>query len=478
MSFKPTPKNEVGRYSNLLPDIVNDILYEAKIKLVSTGKILSTLDEFHDSILNPCSRHFCEDELCLITRDLSKKEFLLWSDEEVEYYYPYIKIDNNITKPTRLNCNDSKYYHCVSCNVLIYQSWAEILLDKISRDGRTIYCINCLRSNSTACWNCQRVISALPIQGPWKVLAKIGKFNHYLCTDCHDSLKECTNCLSRYYESWEIDGECPFCMSEVIKEYNYKPTPVFNGGDSRTYYGFELEVEMKRGFEKTRELIASRFYKDVREIAYLKKDSSLESGFEIVTHPGTFDYWHNPDNALINPLKKLTGTCESFSSDSTGIHVHVSKTAFKHKFHIAKFVSFFYKHAYFSSLIAERYQVTQAPFDIVLQQTGILNLLLNDDVRDRHTAINLWGAGAPPSTCKTIEIRLFKGNMKWSRILKNIEFVDSVLCFTDDKITGKSQAELNEWTDKASLPKYKEFVLGSKRYPNLEEFIAKTEKRG
>lgn len=67
---------------------------------------------------------------------------------------------------------------------------------------------------------------------------------------------------------------------------------------------------------------------DEEDRLYIKNDSSIEDGFELVTHPMTLDYhinvmpWQNIMKCLINMgyMSHKTSTC--------GLHCHINRTAF------------------------------------------------------------------------------------------------------------------------------------------------------
>lgn len=102
--------------------------------------------------------------------------------------------------------------------------------------------------------------------------------------NCCDSCGECYY----YYENWE---ECCDNNRENpnLHRWDYKPAPVFLGGaeEYNTFFGVEIEYH---DFPD---------YIDNDSRYYLKEDSSLENGAEIVTHPFTRKrYQENKDKFI------------------------------------------------------------------------------------------------------------------------------------------------------------------------------------
>lgn len=346
----------------------------------------------------------------------------------------------------------------------------------------TTACPSCIRTSLAYCWLCNASISRHPYASSTETATINGdEFN--FCHPCYtERLSTCSNCHSTIFKEWISDEGCALCAREVIHEYTFKPEPVFYRHSSdldspSTFYGIELEVEMKSGLETTTDIVASRFFKDIKSIAYLKKDSSLISGFEIVSHPGTISWWQNKDNPLFTPIAKLSHTCESYWRETCGLHVHVSRAAFYNQLHLAKFVRFFYNNPLLSSFIAERHQKYQAPFADTLNNF-IVDVLNGKKGLDRHTAINLFtNPNNSISEQNTVEIRIFKGNMKRERILKNIEFVDAVLHFTLDHASGGvtaafSVTSINDLNSVLTAERFKEYIsINTDKWPNLWAYI-------
>src|SRR4051794_23119934 len=126
-------------------------------------------------------------------------------------------------------------------------------------------------------------------------------------TGCHTSDCDCYDCRD------DDDDDC----GGLVRYASYRPEPVFHG-TGPLFLGPEIEIETpyQRGDECAR-LACSM----LGELGYLKDDGSLHGGFEIVTHPMSYQWAmaHFPWQMLTR-LDELG--CETPSN--TGIHVHVS----------------------------------------------------------------------------------------------------------------------------------------------------------
>lgn len=125
---------------------------------------------------------------------------------------------------------------------------------------------------------------------------------------------------------------CPLCWLDrnvsrrrretafQIHRYSYKPEPKFIG-KGRIFYGAELEYHDVR-CKKILNMFKNNENDDIAERIYLKRDSSLRHGVEIVTHPMTLDAWRD------GWLERLVAELDKASPyrKGGGLHVHVTRT--------------------------------------------------------------------------------------------------------------------------------------------------------
>ena len=138
-----------------------------------------------------------------------------------------------------------------------------------------------------------------------------------ICENCSDNYGVCDECENIFpideleYYSHRDANLCADCirnieedMSDLVNDYSYKPSPIFKS--EKTY-------------------IAAKYLTDTYgEKLYLKHDSSLSHGFEIVSHPCSADYhisqfgW----NDILNICK--SHSLLSHNTTTCGLHIHIS----------------------------------------------------------------------------------------------------------------------------------------------------------
>lgn len=270
---------------------------------------------------------------------------------------------------------------------------------------------------------------------------------------CEDSL-----CYESDVYYWESDGEYHFEPEEnsrLIHSYSYKPNPEFfklSFENNRIpFFGIELEVERKSSSDISHdemvELIDDGMY-------YFKSDGSLNDGFEIVTHPLSFNYIHNSQDIFKNMLQQLQKNgYNSYDANTCGMHIHISKNAFS-TWHFYRFLKFFVENKEFIVSISQR------KLD-KLQKWANIEENTNDELiykakkkfgnSSRYVAINL-------SNSHTIEIRIFRGTLNFNSFMKNIEFVHALYSYT---------MESNECT----MDGLKKYLATTCEYPNFKKFL-------
>ena len=231
--------------------------------------------------------------------------------------------------------------------------------------------------------------------------------------------------------------------SELYKKFEYSTNVIDIVGWKRpreevideTLYGIELEVSTDYP-EKT--LIDS--FPEI--FALVKKDSSITGSKsnmgEIVTIPTTLRQHKKMWASFFKNLNEDMFDC--MDKHNNGMHVHIDREAFdKDTMHLKKFCWFFGNPANHKFLfdISERTQDSQQKYAKFITAPGISkptgtvkkgNLSFVNAERahrqsDKNTALNL-GKSA------TVEVRLFKGIVSFASIVKNLEFVDSLMEFT------------------------------------------------
>lgn len=358
--------------------------------------------------------------------------YYLCSDCQDKYY--------NIN--TRMECNDCGMDNAV-CR-----------MNRI--DGKNV-CNNCVTRNYFVCEHCEeRCRRDRNNDGPFT--------RHDGCNICYSCFEDyyfsCSSCGNVYHNddcrSTDYDVYCESCYEEeddssLIKDYSYKPHSPSFFGTGKLFFGCELEVNVSSNYtldDKASEVI-DLLNDDGNDHVYLKSDSSIGRGFEIVTHPHSYDeirkLW------LEKWSENLRGIT-SHHSGRCGFHVHVSRKAFT-SMHIQKLVVFINapENANLVRTVAQR---DCSGWGRIKHDKSIGHCGYS---YDRYEAINLMNH-------HTIEFRIFRGNARKNRILKNIEFVKASIDFTRDR----SYRDL-------SADRFIEFVQKNKKeFKYLHEYLSTT----
>jgi len=277
----------------------------------------------------------------------------------------------------------------------------------------------------------------------------------YLCNSCYECDIECSDCGMDYLESDGHNCDDPHEEdngSRYIHSYGYKPSPRFFG-DTLYHLGLELEVEAKDGDYNWG---AEYVYNQVHDRAYLKYDGSLRNGFEIVSHPHSLEEfqkefpWH-----ILDELK--TNGFRSWNTRTCGIHVHVSRRAFKRgswiqeEAHQIKFMKLIYDNQRQVQRLAGR-ESSYAKFDD--KGKIVQKVKAGYQTSGRYSAINT-------ENDSTIEVRVFRGTLRKERVLSALEFVHAAVEYTRNLKMVASEKPLS-WI------KFIGYVSdNSKQYPNL-----------
>jgi len=209
-------------------------------------------------------------------------------------------------------------------------------------------CSSCLERETLLCEHCGIRI--------WR-RGDCGSSECHLCEDCFEEhyvrCEHCRHIIRQDEACYHRNSDVAYCEdcfeeeSDPIEEYNYKPDPIFYG-DGMRYLGVELEIDGggEEGY-KAEQLLEIGNSAD--EHIYIKHDGSLNSGFEIVTHPMTLTY--HKEQMPWQPLMRRAASLGYLSHNATtcGLHIHVSREAFgeteaEQDAPIARILYFFERH--------------------------------------------------------------------------------------------------------------------------------------
>lgn len=327
-------------------------------------------------------------------------------------------------------------------------------------DYDTIYgepiCEDCVDRYTTVCDRCEEIVWDDDIHNDESTCLCHHCFENYY-TRC----EECDSIIQND-DAYEYD-DCYYChecyqnirRKASIHEYGYKPTPVFYG-DSNRYFGVELEID---GAGKDDD-----YAEEILDIAnsgddciYIKSDSSLDDGMEIVTHPMSLEY--HKDFCWCSVMKKAVYLgYRSHQTSTCGLHIHVnrdslgldrdeqdeviSRILYFVELHWNEMLKFSRRSEYAMNRWAARYGYENSPKAIMDKAKKNYG---------RYVAINLCNY-------QTIEFRLFRGTLKYNTLIATLELVNKIcelaVLMDDDEISKLSWSEFAAGIKETELIQY------------------------
>ena len=243
--------------------------------------------------------------------------------------------------------------------------------------------------------------------------------------------------------------------SATINSYSFRPSMKFcslsNENKNAPFFGIELEVERKNSNGLKHKYMAGLIK---HEHWYFKTDGSLTDGFEIVSHPMTFNYIKQAEKTFADSLKLLVENgYNSYDANTCGMHIHISKANFT-TWHLYRFLKFFVENKEFIVSISQR-KIEKLKKWANIEDDNDSSLIYKakkkDGNNERYVAINLQNKA-------TLEIRIFRGTLNLNSFMKNIEFAHSLFMYT------KENKDI-------SLDGFKMYIESSCDYSNLKKFI-------
>ncbi|WP_198171208.1 amidoligase family protein [Actinoplanes awajinensis] len=228
-----------------------------------------------------------------------------------------------------------------------------------------------------------------------------------ICTECLVGFyTQCGGCDGWHHNDDHCPNGCPCggddcdscyaVLDAFVHDYSYQPRPVFHGVGP-LFLGPEIEVEVGDG---NRYRCAQIAFRELGDLGYLKRDGSLTCGFEIVTHPMSYDW------ALANFPWDMLGRLRDngcLATDTTGIHVHLSRAGFSSVAHSYRWMKFIYRNERQVQQVARREASQWAAF-CPEDRRAIKNYVKGDWYGPRYRAINT-------NNEHTFELRVFAGSL-------------------------------------------------------------------
>ena len=336
------------------------------------------------------------------------------------------------------DCLTDHYHECDNCGVVTaYELNA-------AYGGESLICDDCADNNYVACDRCGTYIRP-------RDTVQVESRNNVdtICPSCLEEQQDygdvvsCEECGNYWYtNAMETVGGawiCPDCFENgnyderegEVRDYNYRPREFNYYGHSPDNLRFGLEIEMSK--PRSNDFNGVSCVAERLPEAYCKYDGSIigNDAFELVTHPCTLGYFKN-EMDLRTALEELArGGYRSHSAtgQSCGLHVHLSRMAFKSENHITRFVMFFemYKDEMVKFSRRRMSSLDQwAAFTANYQKNDSLMEKFRElkrGKRSRYRSVNLTNGS-------TVEVRIFRGTLNYNTVMATVELLDAVYRYT------------------------------------------------
>lgn len=302
----------------------------------------------------------------------------------------------------------------------------EITDDDYGTVNGQIVCADCISRYTVVCDRCGATI--------WDSDAYGDEYTN-LCHHCYENYyTRCESCdaLMHCDDSYHFDGcdYCSECYHDIaserssIKEYSYKPEPIFYGNSSR-YFGVELEIDIGgRDTDCADELL--EIANEDNEHIYIKSDGSLNDGMEIVTHPMSLEY--HKQFCWENIMKRATSLgYRSHQTSTCGLHIHVNRTSLgdthEEQEEVISRILYFVEHHWnellkFSRRSEAAMSRWAARYGYESSPKAIMDKAKKGNY-GRYAAVNLCNY-------HTIEFRMFRGTLKLNTLIAALQLVNEI----------------------------------------------------
>lgn len=311
-------------------------------------------------------------------------------------------------------CDDCSRF-CERCESTTTRDYAYLI------NGRFLWCEDCKDANAFYCCGCQEYYDSYNVG------------SHYF--DNGDYCDECISEIADYCErceEWESsENYCGNMSNDSIKSYSYKPDPIFIGeSKSGLYMGWELEADCP---SYDRDECADYASPILEGIAYIKEDSSVQRGLEIVTHPIAHNkvrelsvYWDT-----IEELRSTYGMRSWDSELSCGLHIHLSRRGFSGVAHIHKFMRLIYGNAELMAKFAGRTSQYSSFQDVwCFNEFGVPYRKYAQKISHKRRSGGERNSAVNTHPENTIELRFFRGTMNKSGILACLDLAQACVEYT------------------------------------------------
>lgn len=214
-----------------------------------------------------------------------------------------------------------------------------------------------------------------------------------------------------------------------VYPYEYKPQPLFHG-IGPLYLGAEIEVQTS--YRNNADCVRVA-YQHLGNLAYLKADSSIGGGFEIVTHPMSYEWALRKFPWELFPDLALMGCT---TGAGTGLHVHLSRAGFSGPPHMYRWMKFIYRNERPVCEVAGRSSDEWAAF--TSRDRAAAKYYAKGGMSNRHRAINTGNAD-------TFELRVFASSLEPSELQAMLGFAHASVEYTRSLSTPQIRDGGWEW---------------------------------
>lgn len=320
---------------------------------------------------------------------------------------------------------------CEHCAELIQpgNSWTLMTQD----EGEQLLCHGCYNSTDLiSCQYCGNFWSTMP--DDWDE-------EYDECYECSSNRSVMSCCghgyrgaAPRYYPEVDMCEQCSDNTHYLspVHNWDYRPDLVFHPSYPETanhlYIGMEFEVSFDGS--RYRDEHHTAYWREhlPEDLIYVKHDSSVSNGYEIVTHP------MNPRWALENfPFEAFESLVQHYganeTNESTGTHIHMNKDAFTSA-QMWKMIQLHDRLPEFCQLVGGRKSTRWGSFegDMKVQREAAMEIAKakgkTSGYYQRYIALNLRPE-------YTMELRYPRGGIAVSEIKKNMEWAQALYDFTN-----------------------------------------------
>jgi len=243
-----------------------------------------------------------------------------------------------------------------------------------------------------------------------------------------DSYFKTTNYLTKFKSN---NNKLRSCYDDVLKVLDKL---YFLDENRKTTQMFGIEIETFSIQDKAPPTIIKDLEENyLRGQALCKSDGSIgTNGIEIVSTAMSFNYIKNTDlfYNFYNNIKDYLG---SYSRQETGVHIHISRDTLT-KLQILRIVEFINNEMNFNyiSRIAGREFFNNHYCEAIFKNKNVLELdsyfknYPNLIYSAKYSAVNL-------SKKSTVELRIFKGNIRFDVLNRYVEFTDCLINFVKNR---------------------------------------------